>query len=242
MYKIIIVDDEFLARRLLQGYVKQVPDLELIGTAHNGTEAIELCKAADVDIALLDINMPDINGLEVARILESVPAKIFTTAYSDYALESYDVNAVDYLLKPIDLERFKVAIDKARFAVDAIRATQNDGEKDTMTIRSNGTLYRLHISDIIYIEGQHEYVTFHTRQQRITGLYALKNLEVELAAHGFMRIHKSYIINLAYVVTANTTQVTLTDHPHAFNSELNENRLTLPVGGSYRNILRSRLK
>lgn len=240
----MIADDEFLARRLLQGYIKQIADLELVGSAHNGSEALQICHDVQVDIAILDINMPDMNGLDVARQLEHVPARIFSTAYSEHALASYDIGAVDYLLKPFDQERFLVAIEKAKWAVDALRKAANpdDAQPNTIHIRANGQTYRLLLNDIIYIEGQHEYVTFHTRQQqRITGLYALKNLITDLEPKGFMRIHKSYIVNIQYVVTANTAQVTLSRYPHSFNPDFKDDRFSLPVGGSYREAVKARL-
>lgn len=244
MYKIMIADDEFLARRLLEGYIGQITDLELVGSAHNGTEAMQICSEQQVDIAVLDINMPDMNGMVVARMIEHVPARIFSTAYSDFALASYDIGAVDYLLKPYDQERFLVAIEKAKWAVDAQRKLMDQSEPyapNTINVRANGQTYRLLISDIIYIEGQHEYVTFHTRQQRITGLYALKNLITELEPQGFIRIHKSYIINMAYVVTANTTQVTLSKFPHQYNPDFKDERFTLPIGGSYKETVKAHI-
>lgn len=245
MYRIMIADDEFLARRLLEGYIRQVSDLELVGSAHNGSEALQICNEQQVDIALLDIHMPDLSGLDVARQLSHIPARIFSTAYSEHAIDSYDIGAVDYLLKPYDPERFVQAIDKAKLLVDAQRKNSNTPEPpavpETMNIRADGQIYRLKLDDIIYIEGQHEYVTFHTRQQRITALYALKNLISELEHSGFLRIHKSYIINLAYLVTANSTQVTLSRLPHSYNPEFKEQRFNLPIGGSYRDSVKSRL-
>ena len=113
MYQVLIVDDEFLARKLLQDYVSKIPELQLAGTAQNAFEAFSFCKEHHVDIVLLDIHMPDLNGIELARTLKNVPSIIFTTAYSEYALESYEVSAVDYLLKPIALHRFMQAIEKA---------------------------------------------------------------------------------------------------------------------------------
>lgn len=245
MYRIMIADDEFLARRLLEGYISQISDLELVGSAHNGSEALQICSEQQVDIALLDIHMPDMDGLEVARRLEHVPARIFSTAYTEHALASYDIGAVDYLLKPYDPERFTVAIEKAKWAVDAMRKStepaQSTAQPETINVRADGQTYRLKLRDIIYIEGQHEYVTFHTRNQRITALYALKNLITELEHAGFIRIHKSYIVNMLYVVTSNTAQITLSHYPHAYNPDFNDQRFTLPIGGSYREAVKARL-
>ena len=129
MYNVLIVDDEFLARKLLQGYVEKIPDLHLVGTAQNAAEAFALVKNQQVDILLLDIHMPDLNGIELARTLPNVPAFIFTTAYSEYALESYEVSAVDYLLKPIAFPRFEAAIEKAISKLKSLAGNEQKEEE-----------------------------------------------------------------------------------------------------------------
>ena len=134
MYKVLIVDDEFLARKLLQDYVNKVPDLELAGTAQNAFEAYSFCKEHHVDILLLDIHMPDLNGVELARTLKNIPVVIFTTAYSEYALESYEVAAVDYLLKPIALPRFLQAIEKA---IAKLRGVESVSASDAVGTKHN---------------------------------------------------------------------------------------------------------
>ena len=202
MYKVLIVDDEFLARKLLQDYVNKVPDLELAGTAQNAFEAYSFCKEHHVDILLLDIHMPDLNGVELARTLKNIPVIIFTTAYSEYALESYEVAAVDYLLKPIALPRFLQAIEKAIAKLrgaESISTSETAGTKHNTDTSSSDTpkaseaskpseasylmvkadykLYKINFDDLFYIEGQHEYVSFYTKSKRITALYSLKSLE-----------------------------------------------------------------
>ena len=167
MYNVLIVDDEFLARKLLQDYVSKIPELQLAGTAQNAFEAFSFCKEHHVDIVLLDIHMPDLNGIELARTLKSVPSIIFTTAYSEYALESYEVSAVDYLLKPIALPRFMQAIEKAIARLKGL-ATPSEAPQPPQTpqtppqtpqtvqaphlmVKADYKLYKINFDDIHFI-------------------------------------------------------------------------------------------
>ncbi len=253
MYKVLIVDDEFLARKLLQDYVNKVPDLELAGTAQNAFEAYSFCKEHHVDILLLDIHMPDLNGVELARTLKNIPVVIFTTAYSEYALESYEVAAVDYLLKPIALPRFLQAIEKAiaklrgvesASASDAADTKHNNDTSGTDTpkasepskpsepnylmVKADYKLYKINFDDLLYIEGQHEYVSFYTKAKRITALYSLKSLEEQLPKDKFVRVHKSYIVSIANISEIEQLSVTVAGQK-------------IPIGGSYREALLERL-
>ena len=251
MYKVLIVDDEFLARKLLQDYVKKMPELELVGTAQNAFEAFKFCKENPIDILLLDIHMPDLNGIELARTLKSVPAIIFTTAYSEYALESYEVSAVDYLLKPIALPRFIQAIQKA---VEKLKGNAEQSQpsahapqqiapivsspeasepgKNTeasyIMVKADYKLYKVNFEDLLYIEGQHEYVSFYTKEKRITALYSLKALEEQLPKDKFVRVHKSYIVSIANISEIEQLTVTVAGQK-------------IPIGGSYRDSLLERL-
>ncbi len=251
MYKVLIVDDEFLARKLLQDYVKKMPELELVGTAQNAFEAFSFCKENPVDILLLDIHMPDLNGIELARTLKNIPAIIFTTAYSEYALESYEVSAVDYLLKPIALPRFMQAIEKAIAKLKgnteqpqattpspqpqaAVPATAEAAgavgkvEATFIMVKADYKLYKVNFDDLLYIEGQHEYVSFYTKAKRITALYSLKSLEEQLPKDKFVRVHKSYIVSIANISEIEQLTVTVAGQK-------------IPIGGSYRDSLLERL-
>lgn len=243
MYNVLIVDDEFLARKLLQGYVEKIPDLHLIGTAQNAAEAFALVKNQQVDILLLDIHMPDLNGIELARTLPNVPAFIFTTAYSEYALESYEVSAVDYLLKPIAFPRFEAAIEKAINKLKSLAGNEQKEEeaepepatvqgttanKTYLLVKADYRLYKVNFDDLLYIEGQHEYVSFYTREKRITALYSLKNLEEQLPADQFIRVHKSYIVSINEIQEIEPLSITVAGQK-------------LPIGGSYRDALMKKL-
>ena len=244
MYNVLIVDDEFLARKLLQDYVSKIPELQLAGTAQNAFEAFSFCKEHHVDIVLLDIHMPDLNGIELARTLKSVPSIIFTTAYSEYALESYEVSAVDYLLKPIALPRFMQAIEKAIARLKGL-ATPSEAPQPPQTpqtppqtpqtvqaphlmVKADYKLYKINFDDIHYIEGQHEYVSFYTKDKRVTALYSLKALEDQLPRDKFIRVHKSYIVNIDHISEIEQVSLTVAGHK-------------VPIGGSYRDSLLERL-
>ncbi len=242
MYKVLIVDDEFLARKLLQGYVEKLPELELVGTCANIAETYKTLKEQQVDILLLDIHLPDLSGMEFAHSHPNLPAVIFTTAYSEYALESYDVSAVDYLLKPIRFERFEEAIRKAiSRKVATLPTTPNiqehpqpeaspmESAKDPfILVKADYKIYKINYDDLLYIEGQHEYVSFYTKGKRITALYALKTLEEQLPADRFVRVHKSYIVSISQIQEIETLSLQVAG-------------VKIPIGGNYRDSLLKKL-
>lgn len=247
MYQVLIVDDEFLARKLLQGYVQKMPELTIAGTAQNAFEAFSFIKEHHVDILFLDIHMPDLNGIELARTLKDVPAIIFTTAYSEYALESYEVSAVDYLLKPIALPRFIQAVEKALLRLRDTAVSETPAEpaeapvpaaattpqgnlngESYLMVKADYRLYKINFDDLLYVEGQHEYVSFYTTSKRITALYSLKALEEQLPPESFVRVHKSYIVSIRHITEIEQLSVTCAGQK-------------LPIGGSYREQLLRRL-
>ncbi len=248
-YNVLIVDDEFLARKLLLSYLEKMDDMNVVGTAANAFEAFSLVKENKVDILLLDIHMPDLNGLDFAKSCVSVPAIIFTTAYSEHALESFEADAVDYLLKPIAFSRFQKAIDKAKMKINGLLATGNEdsvvrgsdnanmGEdktdqpktRDYIMVKADYKMYKINYADLLYIEGQREYVSFYTTTKRITALYSLKSLEEQLPSDLFARVHKSYIVSINNISEVGTMSVTVAG-------------VSIPVGGSYRDNFLSKLR
>jgi DNA-binding LytR/AlgR family response regulator len=193
--KCIIVDDEELARTLLTSYVQKIDRLELIGDYENGLQALSALEKNKVDLIFLDIQMPDLRGTELAKIIGNKTQIIFTTAYSEYALEGFELNAVDYLLKPITFERFLQAVQK-------VKSSNDDVDKDqAMTIKSGYDLYKAKYADIQYIESDSEYVNFHINGKKIMSHQSLKALEKELPTSMFMRVHRSFIINIAHVTS-----------------------------------------
>ncbi|MBP2830667.1 response regulator transcription factor [Aquimarina sp. U1-2] len=187
--KCLIVDDEELARTLLKTYISRLDFLELVGAAENVTEAINILHDSKIDLIFLDIQMPDVKGTDFAKMISSTSKIIFTTAYSEYALDGFELNALDYLLKPIAFERFLVAVNKAQHSIEV----QNPDFD--ITVKSGYDLYKLKVADILYIEGSSEYVTFYTADKKIMSYQTLKSLEELLPRHSFMRVHRSYIVN-----------------------------------------------
>ena len=234
-YNVIVVDDEYLARKLLQDYVSKVESLRLVATCSNAIEAMEALKNHAVDIMLLDIQMPDLTGLELVKSLEAKPAVIFTTAYSDYAVDAFNLAVTDYLLKPFDFPRFIQAINKAignarpRAEAPSRKADSVSLATDFITVKADYKLYKINYDDLLFIEGQHEYVTFHTTQRRITALFALKDLESILPADKFVRVHKSYIVSFKHIQDLDKSDVTVAGNK-------------IPVGSSYREALLGRLQ
>jgi two-component system, LytTR family, response regulator len=199
----LIVEDEPLARNLLVDYVKKVPSLHLVDACSNAMDALEVLRKQPVDILFLDIQMPEITGITFLKILQKKPLVIFTTAYSQYALEGYELDVVDYLLKPITLERFLRAVDKAvqRIQVKQVtpvpEAMQAGADKPDFVFVKDGTrMVKITLDDILYVEGMKDYVTIHTREKKITTLQRMKVLEEQLPADKFIRIHHSFIIAL----------------------------------------------
>ena len=234
-YNVIIVDDEYLARKLLQDYVSKVESLQLVATCSNAFEAMEALANNTVDIMLLDIQMPDLTGMELVKSLEKKPAVIFTTAYSEYAVDAFNLAVVDYLLKPFDFPRFFQAVRKAIGNVQpkaeetTKQAADISKSNDFITVKADYKLYKINYDDLLFIEGQHEYVTFHTTQRRITALFALKDLEEMLPKDRFVRVHKSYIVSFKHIQDLDKSDVTVAGNK-------------VPVGASYRDDLLARLQ
>jgi len=224
---VIIVDDEPLAQEVLETFVGQIPDLKLIASCNNAIEANEVLRNNDIDLMFLDIQMPQITGVEFLKSLERPPKVIFTTAYSEYAVEGFELNAVDYLVKPISMDRFMKAVNKARELDGGAKSTASD-DKDFIFVKADKKLVKLNYHDIIYIEGLKDYVIIHHGNTLTITWQTMKILEAKLPAGIFKRIHRSYIVNLGMInaVLGNMVEVTqkgATKH--------------LPVGKNYRDEL-----
>lgn len=209
----VVVDDEELARELLKTYIEKLDFLNLVGEAENPLEALQLMKNHQVDLLFLDIQMPEIKGTDFAKMVDDTTKIIFTTAYSQYALEGYELNAVDYLLKPITFERFVTAVNK-------VKTTNTIQKSDSFTIKSGYDLHKVKYEDIQYIVSDSEYVTFHMADKKIISNQRLKALEQELPSAMFMRVHRSYIINKNSVTGLKGRDLLLSD-------------VVIPVSDSY---------
>ncbi|MEM9548867.1 MAG: LytTR family DNA-binding domain-containing protein [Bacteroidota bacterium] len=213
MIKAIIVDDEPLALDVLETYIEKMPKLNLVAKCENAIEANEALKNNDVDLMFLDIQMPQITGVEFLKSLNNPPAVIFTTAYPDYAVEGFELNAVDYLLKPISLDRFMKAVNKV---TDKIGGKGSESDKvvemegDFFFVKADKKLIKVDFEDIIYIEGLKDYVIIRQEAGRVITLQTMKSLESKLPESTFKRVHRSYIVNINKInaVVGNMLEVT----------------------------------
>ncbi|QXP59692.1 LytR/AlgR family response regulator transcription factor [Olleya sp. HaHaR_3_96] len=214
MITCIAVDDEPLALRQIVSYIEQTPFLQLTAKFTNPKKVDQYLKTNTVDLLFLDINMPDLNGMELAKSLENPPKIIFTTAYSDYAIEGYKVNAIDYLLKPIQYEDFLLAAIKVEDFIKKERLLNTEIKKtgDYLFIKSGQKHIRINFNDIEYLESQKEYVCIHLiNSAPVKTLIRLKNIEDVLPKENFMRIHRSFIVNLNHIVTVERNRIIYSD-------------------------------
>lgn len=193
----IIVDDEPLALEILEAYTQKIPELEHVGSFSNGIEALQFLKQNSVDLILLDIEMPELTGIQLMKVLDNPPKVIFTTAYDQYAITSYELEAVDYLLKPIEFARFLAAIEKTRKILTA-NPTQNHQNSTTeesfFFIKTEHRIQRIEKANIQYIEGMKNYLRIVTEKEKYMTLQSFKQLQNHLPAPHFLRVHKSYIV------------------------------------------------
>lgn len=228
MIRCLVIDDEPLALQQLAAYVQKIPYLELVAQCQGAHEARAVIDNDRVDAIFLDINMPDINGMDFVRQLSAPPMVVFTTAYSDYAVEGYKVNAVDYLLKPFGLDDFKRAAMKVKRHYElenAAAAPQPDAGDDTIFLKTEHRVVRTNIADIRYVESMSEYLKIYIDGQRpIVMLFSMKKMEERLPAY-FMRIHRSYIVNMRKVMEVSKSRVTM------------DSDTSLPVGDIYKDAL-----
>jgi DNA-binding LytR/AlgR family response regulator len=206
----LIVDDEPLAVNLLQRYVEAVPYLQLAGKCYNALEALPFLHRHKVDLLFLDINMPRLSGIDLAKTLSAQQKLIFTTAYSAYAVESYNLNAIDYLLKPVTFDRFLIAVNKAVEFFKVNETEQHfvvpEEQMQQFFIKSGKAMVQIGFRDVLYIEGLKDYVVFHTENGKHLVYKRMKELEAILPDH-FLRIHNSFIINRQHVTRIEEHQV-----------------------------------
>jgi DNA-binding LytR/AlgR family response regulator len=203
MTRVVAIDDEPLALQLVKGYIEKTPTLELAGAFDNPVEAVAFIRSADVDLVLLDIQMPDLTGTELARVIAGGPKVIFTTAYEKYALEGFRLDAVDYLLKPFSYAEFLRAVRKAERLIEteSSQLPSLEVSNDFLFVKSESRLRRINFSEIHYIEGLKDYVKIWLKDERkpVLSLSTLKALESRLPGDRFMRVHRSFIVNLETV-------------------------------------------
>ncbi|MCC6725820.1 MAG: response regulator transcription factor [Saprospiraceae bacterium] len=198
--KTLLVDDEYLALNLLETFIKDVPGLEVVAKAKSAVAALDVLNEQPVDLLFLDIQMPTLSGVNMLKTLKHPPVTIFTTAYSEYAIQAFELNVVDYLVKPFPFERFLQAVNKAkeqlrlRQPAPPIAAAINSNNH-FITAKVDGKIVKLFYDDILFVEGLKEYVRFICKSGKYVTLESLKNLEEQLPADRFLRVHKSYIVS-----------------------------------------------
>lgn len=198
----VVVEDEPLARNLLEQYITKSPHLQLIKSFSSSLTALDFLRNNSVDILFSDIQMPEITGISLLKILTKKPLVILTTAYSEYALEGYELDVVDYLLKPITLERFLKAVEKAtqRFTPAPFIAPTEipsplEPSPQSIFVKDGTKLVKIRLSEILYIEGLKDYVSIYTKGKKVVTLQTLKTLETQLIPYQFIRVHHSYIVS-----------------------------------------------
>lgn len=200
----IIVDDEPLARSEMRSLISEISGIDILGEFSSAPSALEFLRDNEVDLIFLDIEMPMVTGLEFAEMLPKKSLIIFTTAYSQYALKSYELEAVDYLLKPIDPQRLEKAIDKAilyteLLSKDTVKNTVESNTADFLFIKAERRFYKINFSDIKFIEGLKDYVVIHTRHQKLITAMNLKTIHQKISGETFIRVSKSYVVNMNYI-------------------------------------------
>ncbi len=234
MINVIIVDDEPLALDVLETYIEKIPELNLLQRCNNALEANEALNNHEVDLMFLDIQMPQLTGTDFLKTLAKPPLVIFTTAYANYAVEGFELNAIDYLLKPISLERFMKAVNKAAEQLDLQKGTgpaaagNSEEDPDFIFVKADKKLIKIKYSDIIYIEGLKDYVIIRQEAGRVITLQTMKSLEEKLPVNIFKRIHRSYIVNLDKINAIMGNMVEVLEKNQAKH---------LPVGKNYRDEL-----
>lgn len=219
--KCIIVDDEPIARRGMRRFIDMHPDLEAIGWACCAEDAEKLLTENEVDLIFLDVDMPGESGIELARRLEGKYMVIFTTAYSDYAIDSYEVEALDYLLKPIRGERFSRAVARALERMEKKGSDSSCASSPMITIKADRRFERIPVERILYIEGLGDYLLIHLPDRRITTRMTFKAISDMLPKHEFLRVNKSYIVNRNKIEAFSSSEIKIGD-------------IMIPVGATYR--------
>jgi len=212
MIKAIAIDDEPIALKIVADHASKIPFLELSESFTNAFQALDHLKTNKVDLIFLDINMPDISGIDFLKALTNPPLVIFSTAYSEYALESYDLNAVDYLLKPFEFGRFLKAVNKAR---------EKLGEKadEAIFIKSGYEYHRIQFNELLYLKADGNYIQFVTKEKKLLSRMTMKEASELVEKSGFLKVHRSYCINPHFISKIEKHQVLINDEPFPINSE-----------------------
>lgn len=222
----LIIDDEPLAIEVIESYVNQIPKLKLVGKCTNPIDAFEILQKNQVDLIFLDIQMPQLSGIEFLKTLKNPPKVIFTTAYRDYALEGYELGALDFLLKPISFGRFMKAINKIYFSQPLITTASTSIaspsiSKSFIYVKSDKKMVKVYLKDILYVESIKDYVAIYTEDKKMVTKQKISYMAEKLTQHHFLRVHRSYLIAVNKIKAFNHSQIDIGE-------------TVLPIGRSYR--------
>ncbi|MBO3697888.1 LytTR family DNA-binding domain-containing protein [Roseivirga sp. E12] len=214
LYHCIIVDDETLAQDLIEVHLKKIPNIEVVAKCHTAMEAMAVLSQKEIDIMFLDIEMPDLTGIDFLKALENPPYTIFTTAYSEYALAGYELNVIDYLLKPIRFDRFFKAVSRALTLLkekEPVLFASKDGEQETyLFVKSDYKGVKILYNEILYVESMQKYVRFHLKDKKpVVSLMSISSLAELLPTNQFFRCQKSFIVSMAKIESIDGNQVVL---------------------------------
>jgi len=226
----LIIEDEPLAQNVLKKYIEDLPSLELVAVCSDALEAQGIVQSKNIQLLFLDINLPKLSGINFLKTLPQPPAVIFTTAYPEFAVQGFELDAIDYLLKPFSFERFLKAVNKASAKTGREANTAEERNTDNFIfLKADKKVYKIDLEDILYAEATGDYVKVVAKDGQYTANITLKKLMEELPAHGFIRVHKSYIISASKIkfFEGNYVKVGTTD---------------IPIGAAYREELFARLK
>jgi two-component system LytT family response regulator len=229
MIRCLVVDDEPLALHILEDYISKMPFLTLVKVTTNPIEALQLVQEGRIDLVFLDVQMPELTGIQFLRIANGKAKVILTTAYPQYALEGYELDVIDYLLKPIAFDRFFKAVQKAQAIlqpsskpeVKAETAPQSDFLSDFIFVKTEHKIQKVYLNDILFIEGLKDYISIFTAAERIITLQNMKKMEDALPEKHFIRVHKSYIVSLNKIDSIERSRIFIRDK-------------VIPVGDTYR--------
>jgi DNA-binding LytR/AlgR family response regulator len=223
LIKCIIVEDETLAQDVIKSHLQKVDRFGLVGTYRTAPEAMEALRTQEVDVMFLDIRLPGMTGLHFLQSLVNPPLVVLTTAHAEYALESYELNVIDYLLKPVSFERFSKTIDKIVDGKLFTGTAKEDERKpgDHIFIKSNSKFFKINFSEIVYVEGMKDYLKIHTTENTLITHQTMTDIEKILPARQFIRIHKSYIIAVAHVKSV-------------YGNSVETGKAVIPIGVNYK--------
>ncbi len=230
MIRCLIVDDEPLALHILEDYMAKVPFLQLVKSTTNPIEALTLVQEGNIDLVFLDVQMPELTGIQFLRIANGRAKVILTTAYPQYALEGYELDVIDYLLKPIAFDRFFKSVQKAQAVLqpaakpvqtEPAQQAQQDFLSDFIFVKTEHKIQKVYLNDILFIEGLKDYISIFTSAERIITLQNMKKMEDALPVKNFIRVHKSYIVSINKIDSIERSRISIADK-------------IIPVGDTYR--------